>query len=277
MFESRRGHDALGLLGPACAHPPGVSSELPASMHALLGKSGSASQTAPTVGMTTNTAQPRSRQRNGVTAETDNRNRVHSMFVEHNPCGVGMVEDQYGNCVPTPSGGGGPTGPGCPYNCGGSGGTGGSGGCIMYPNSPGCGGGPVALMPPKLGQGCDGSQLQLGSQWPVNTKNYANEVTNIFPLVASDANGAPGIVGWLYQVGGPSGPMYVQGNSGTKTFWTSLAEGLPILGPLVSSFDDGTVIVPTTSSQSNEVRNYFYSHNGQAGSCFTGSLPRNEA
>ena len=29
VFESGRGHDALGLLGPACAHPPGVSSELP--------------------------------------------------------------------------------------------------------------------------------------------------------------------------------------------------------------------------------------------------------
>lgn len=141
---------------------------------------------------------------------------------------------------------------------------------ILPPNT-------VALLNPTPGEICDSSQLALGSQWPVDTTNYANEVTNIYALSAKNASGDPGIAGWMYQVGGPTGPMYISGNPAFKTFWTALGEGVPGIGPFISSFDDGTVIVPANSSQASQLNNYFTSHGGKVGSCFTKSLPRNEA
>ena len=214
MFESGRGHDALGLFGPACAHPPGVSSELP-GFHARRGW------------------QPRLSIANGTDGWHDNRNRVHSMFVEHNPCGVGMVEDQYGNCVPAPGGGGGPTGPGCMFNCGG-----GSGGCIANPNAPGCGGSPPCLNSclsyvgnPKDGQHCDGSQFAIGESLVPTTENssgttyYINNITNVWENNV--------IVAVIYQTSTPVTGSVVVAQDGKARYIKSIAELVDRAGNVV--------------------------------------------
>lgn len=127
----------------------------------------------------------------------------------------------------------------------------------------------VALIPPAPGDPCDGSQLTLGSQWPVNTTDKADEVVNIDALQANNANGVPEIAGWEYVMG--NGTAYIQGNAGFKTFWTGLAESIPVLGPLIANLDSGG-IVPVSSNEAGQILNYISGHSGKSGSCFTSSL-----
>lgn len=138
-----------------------------------------------------------------------------------------------------------------------------------FPGAPG-NPGTVALIPPAPGTPCDGSQLQLGSQWPVNTTDYNDEVTNIIAIQANNLNGAPEIAGWEYVVGN-NRAVYIQGNPQFKTFWTSVAESVPGLGPVVQNFDTGG-IVQVNSSLASQIQNYVAGHNGKNGSCFTRGL-----
>lgn len=167
------------------------------------------------------------------------------------------------------------SGPGSGSPTGGGGGSGGPISCYVaarssYSSLCSTGGGRViSLIPPAPGEACDGSQLTLGSQWPVNTSSYDNEVVNIDALQANDANNDPGIAGWEYTLG--NGTVEIQGNTSFKTFWTSLGESIPGLGSLIQNFDSGG-IVPINSAQAGQITNYIFSHNGKSGSCFTSSL-----
>lgn len=165
-----------------------------------------------------------------------------------------------------------PGGYGCTQYCSGQpivgmpgpGGMGG-GSCLTDPEN--C----LSRIPPQPGMGCDGSQLTLGSQWPVNTTDYNHEVVNIIALQATDDNGLYGIAGYVYITG--DGDQFVQGAPGFKTFWTALASSVPVIGAFVQNLDSTSAIVPVGSSTSTQIVNYFLSHNGKAGSCFTKQLP----
>lgn len=138
--------------------------------------------------------------------------------------------------------------------------------CLKDPRLPSC----VATIPPSAGQGCDGSQLTLGSQWPVNTTDYAHEVVNIDALSANDNNGNPGIAGWVYETG--NGDWYVQGATDFTTFWAGLAKSIPGIGAVIQNLDSSDAIIPASSSAATQIINYFNSHDGKAGSCFSGHL-----
>ncbi|MBV8636762.1 MAG: hypothetical protein JO322_01630 [Candidatus Eremiobacteraeota bacterium] len=127
----------------------------------------------------------------------------------------------------------------------------------------------VTVIPPTPGQTCDGSQLALGSQWPVNSTGYDNEVVNIYALAAVNANSVAEIAGWYYVLGNAT--AYIQGNPAFKTFWTGLAESIPTVGPFVQNLDSGGII-SVTSSQASQIINYFNSRSGAAGSCFSQGL-----
>lgn len=152
--------------------------------------------------------------------------------------------------------------PGYGGNGAGVGTHGGGGGCLSDPAS--C----VSLIPPAPGDACDGSQLTLGSQWPVNTTDSGHEVKDIIAMSANNAADVPEIAGWEYLT--PDGG-YIQGNPSMKTFWTSLAESIPTIGSLIQNLDSGG-IVSANSSQASQITNYIRGHNGKAGSCFTHAL-----
>jgi hypothetical protein len=134
-----------------------------------------------------------------------------------------------------------------------------------------CGGGtPVALRSPEPGENCYGSQATLGDNLPANTSGSSTEITNIIPIFANNAGGAPDVIAWMYVT---KSADWMQENTQFNAFWSTVVSqsGIPVLSGLAQAMAGGGY-VQATSSQWSAVQSYVNSHNGYLGSCFTGSL-----
>jgi hypothetical protein len=129
----------------------------------------------------------------------------------------------------------------------------------------------VALLNPTKGTACWQSPGVLGDQYPVNTTDRAHEITDIVVLMAKNASGAMDTLGWEYMTG-DGGAMYFQENTSFKDFWDTVLNSNSITGTLLTLASTGG-ITPISSAQANNVASYLLTHNGKAGSCFTGKLP----
>jgi len=126
----------------------------------------------------------------------------------------------------------------------------------------------VALRNPTAGAACWGSPGELGDNLPVSSVSSATEITDILPIEANNAAGAPDIAGWLYET---QAGDWLQENPTFTDFWDTLAKQVPVLGPLASAMSNGGM-VQANSSQWSSVTSYVNGHDGSIGQCFSQPL-----